>query len=232
MYQIKLDQFEGPLDLLLQLIEKEELDITQISLAKVADTYLEHLEQIEEVRPDELADFLVVAARLLLIKSTLLLPGAISPEEEITDLVDQLKIYRQYLLASKTIHKMMGKKHFSYSREKFPAGLIQRHFRLTTKVTPTMLKNSLENIFNVIISQVKLAQKRIRKIISLKEKIAELIKLLKKCKEINLNNLISRATKEEVVVTFLAVLTLVREKTAEVHQDRLFGEIIIKNEEV
>lgn len=228
MYQIKLENFEGPLDLLLQLIEREELDITQISLAKVTDTFLTYLETIEEAKPDELADFLVVAAKLLLIKSNLLLPGIISPEQEVNDLVDQLKIYRQYLLASKSIQKIINKKNFSYTRDKFPSGLVQRNFRLTSKVTPIMLKNSFESVCHFILSQIKLTQKRIRKIISLKEKVSELINLLKKYQEIGLSKLINGATKEEVVVTFLATLELVREKIVTVHQDGLFEEIIIK----
>lgn len=228
MYNIKLEQFEGPLDLLLQLIEKEELDITQISLAKVTDTFLGHLSRVEEIRPDELADFLVVAAKLLLIKSNLLLPGIAESEQEVTDLIDQLKIYREYLLASKGLQKIINQKKFSYSREKLPPDLVKRSFRLNVKITPSMLKNSFENILHIIVSQIKLTQKKIKKIISLKEKIAELIKLLKKYKEIKLNTLITKAAKEEIVVIFLATLELVKEKTITVFQDGLFEEITIK----
>ena len=69
MYEISLEKFSGPMDLLLQLIEKEELDITQVSLAQVTDQYLKYLTQVEVLNPEEVADFLVVAAKLLLINS-------------------------------------------------------------------------------------------------------------------------------------------------------------------
>ena len=75
MYRVKLQQFEGPLDLLLQLIEAEELDISQVSLGTVTDQFIKELERATWLSPDELADFLVVAAKLLFIKSKILLPG-------------------------------------------------------------------------------------------------------------------------------------------------------------
>ncbi len=68
-YKIKIEKFEGPLDLLLQLIEKEKLDITEVSLSKVTEQYLESIKNIEEYQPEDLADFLVVATKLLLLKS-------------------------------------------------------------------------------------------------------------------------------------------------------------------
>lgn len=228
MYQLKLDKFEGPFDLLLQLIEKEELDITQISLAKITDTFLGYLEEIEETKPDELADFLVIAAKLLLIKSSLLLPGSVGVDEETADLIDQLKIYREYLTASKTIHKIISHKNFTYGREKLILGEGPRIFRLTTKITPAILEKSLENVLNIVLSQIKLAQRSLRKIISLKGKITELIDLIKKFTEVKLNSLLNNSAKEEVVVTFLAVLELVRGKSITVNQDGLFEDITIK----
>ena len=103
-YAVRLDIFEGPLDLLLRLIEKAELDITTISLALVTDQYLEYIHQLEEVQPDVLADFLVVAAKLILIKSRALLPQAPvlrEDEEDVgRDLVRQLEEYRRFKEAS------------------------------------------------------------------------------------------------------------------------------------
>ena len=72
LYQVELPVFEGPLDLLLHLIEREELDITQVSLAQITNQYLEYLAQLSERDPDSLADFLVIAAKLLLNMSKML----------------------------------------------------------------------------------------------------------------------------------------------------------------
>jgi len=82
MYQIKLEQFNGPLDLLLCLIEDEKLDISQVSLAKVTDQYLSYIERSENISATELADFLVIATKLLVIKSKTLLPDLVDGEED------------------------------------------------------------------------------------------------------------------------------------------------------
>ena len=114
----KIDKFEGPLGLLLQLIEKEELDITQISLAKIADQYIEYIKQAKELKPEELADFLVVAAKLLLIKSRALLPFLKGEaEQEIQEFEEQLRMYQEFLSAAKKLEIIIGQKRFSFARE-------------------------------------------------------------------------------------------------------------------
>ncbi|MEJ2735962.1 MAG: segregation/condensation protein A, partial [Anaerolineae bacterium] len=110
-YQVALPVFEGPLELLLHLIEREELDITQVSLAQVTNQYLDYLAQLSERDPDNLADFLVVAAKLLLIKSRILLPQAPSPtvsdEEDLgEDLVRQHKEYRRFKEAARWLKEL------------------------------------------------------------------------------------------------------------------------------
>lgn len=226
-YQVSLEKFSGPLDLLLQLIEKNELDIIEMSLLKITDEFVKYVETLEEIKPEELADFLVMAARLLFFKSNLLMPGLLPIEEEPNDLVNQLKIYREYFLASKTIHKIFNKHSVAFSREKFPSNLVQHSFRLKTKITPKMLQHYCENVLQVVISQMKLAQKTVRKIISLKEKVAHIIKLLANNIELKLGSLFSPQSRAEAVVTFLAVLELVKERHADARQDGLFEEITI-----
>jgi len=84
-YTIRLPDFEGPLDLLLHLIEREELDITRLSLAQVTDQYMQYLNTMQRADVEQMAEFLVVAAKLLLIKSRLLLPQEPVPGEEPSD---------------------------------------------------------------------------------------------------------------------------------------------------
>ena len=114
MYEVKLEQFQGPLDLLLQLIEKQEMDITEVSLAQVADSYIEYINQMGQLNPEEVADFLVVASKLIYIKSKVLLPE-LDLEEEGIDLEKQLKMYKEYYQATKKIQKSISKKKFNYS---------------------------------------------------------------------------------------------------------------------
>src|SRR3989344_5157057 len=104
MHSFRLEQFEGPLDLLLQLIEQQELDITTVSLAKVTDQYLQYLEELERIVPEEVADFLLVASKLIYLKSKYLLPDlAVADEQDSGDLERQLKMYRQFYEASKVM---------------------------------------------------------------------------------------------------------------------------------
>ena len=98
-FTVSLPLFNGPLDLLLRLIEKRELDISQLALASVTEEYIQQIDQLApEQAPDEIAEFLVVAAKLLLIKSSLLLPAdPVEEEEELgDDLAQSLARYRQY----------------------------------------------------------------------------------------------------------------------------------------
>ena len=99
-YKVQTPVYEGPLDLLLSLIERAELDITTVSLASVTDQYLEHLRNVDQQKPDEISSFLVIATKLVQIKSEALLPRP--PEREPGEedpgeaLVEQLKLYKRY----------------------------------------------------------------------------------------------------------------------------------------
>src|SRR3989338_8740737 len=117
MYQVSSEKFNGPLDLLLRLIEEQKMTITEISIAKVTDEYLQELEKIQDQDPEELSDFLVLAARLLYLKSKVLLPY-LAEEEEVDDLEKQLKLYKEFVEASKKIAAMIKEQRFAFSREK------------------------------------------------------------------------------------------------------------------
>jgi segregation and condensation protein A len=102
------------LGLLLSLIDGEEMDITEINLAKIADDYVNRIRLAENIDPNELADFLVVAAKLLFIKSKALLPYLYTKEdeEEVSDLERQLRMYKEFALASEKIKDMIAFKTF------------------------------------------------------------------------------------------------------------------------
>lgn len=228
MYTIKLEKFQGPFDLLLQLIEKEKMDITEISLFRVTDEFLEYLKQVEKIKPDELADFLEVAARLILIKSRLLVPESNAEEDESDDLVNQLKIYQQYARATKELGKIASQPKYLFSRNKIPLDIIPE-FSVDIRITPAILEKYFKNFFNILVAQLKLTQKTFkREIISLRMRINELLSLLDKEQKIFFNHLIEKKEKSEKVGFFLAILELVKRKKAEVSQVGLFKEIILK----
>ena len=113
---VRLEQFEGPLDLLVQLIHENKLNISEISLANITEQYLAYLVEVEERFPEELADFLVIATRLLLIKSKLFLPVSDEEEDDEERLSSQLKIYKTFVDASQAVQSLISRRRFLYAR--------------------------------------------------------------------------------------------------------------------
>lgn len=230
MYKIELEQFQGPLPLLLQLIEKEELDITEVSLANIAEQYLAYVEQSQDLPTGDLADFLVVAAKLLLIKSKLLLPSLhLDEEEEEGDLERQLKIYRMYYDASKHINKMIGKKKFSYFRETSKIRSVEPIFNPPENIATKDLRDYFKEVLERIEPIVKLPQEMIRRTVSIQEKISEIKNTISVEAKMSFKNLLTQSkNKTEVIVTFLALLELVKQRSVIVVQESIFEEIYIE----
>lgn len=216
------------MDLLLQLIEAEELDITSISLSKITDDYIGYLKDIEEKRPEDFADFLYVAARLLYLKSRTLLPYLHAEEEQgAIPLELQLKIYREFYEASKKIQSIISQKNFSYFREK---PLPERGVFIPPK---NVSVNKLSKIFKEIIAFlepiVAIPKTTLKKVVSIKEKIGQIIALIQKSITLNFSEIVKGAkSKTEIVVSFLALLQLVKDKVVKADQNKLFGEIELK----
>lgn len=231
IHKIKIEQFEGPLDLLLQLIEEEKLEITQVSLSQVTEQYIKVLNQRarENVRPEELADFLAIAARLLLIKSRALLPFLQwGEEDEGEELTHQLKIYKEYLQATKVIAALIGKKHFSFARQKLHAAQ-EVEFSPPPSLTGVQLAKIFAEILRTIDPLVNLPSEVIRKTISIQEKINQIRERLFSQAQANFSEILHEANdKTEVIVTFLALLELIKQRVVVVRQDKTFEDISIE----
>lgn len=231
LYQVHLPIFEGPLDLLLRLIEREELDVTTVALARVTDQYLERLAQLECRGARDLADFLVVAAKLVLIKSAALLPSSPgNASEEDTedvghDLVQRLQIYKRFKEIAELLH----------TREE--EGL-HTHVRLVPRPRrapkPNLGKVSLGDLYSL--AQEALAQASGPPVnnvvapvtVTIEEQIEHIEQELTETPQVLFRLLLSQApTHLEIVVTLLAVLELIKQDRVSVHQDTLFGEIVI-----
>ncbi|MEI6288562.1 MAG: ScpA family protein [bacterium] len=229
MHQFELEQFSGPLDLLLQLIEDQKLDISQVALARVTDQYLEYLENNPGIGATELADFLVVATKLLIIKSKTLLPAMADDEEDSAEsLENQLKIYKDYLDASKLLEKMIAKNNFAFSRDKIV---------FVTKPTfspPEGIKAEDLNLLFVKILErldyiVNLPQKVLEKTISLREMVSHIQSQVKLAEKMNFHHILSGVkSRTEVVVCFMALLELIKKGEISVNQQGVFDDIIIE----
>lgn len=234
MHQIHLEQFEGPLDLLLQLIEKDQLQITEISLAKITDQYLSYIEKSENLATEEVADFLLIASKLIYLKSKYLLPDLALPEmEEGLDLAKQLKIYRQYYEASKLVNKMfLDKKRYGYIRTAPYKLEALQSFLPPKNVSRSGLREIFEEILSRVSRVVNLPKVIIAKAISIGEKIDYIKKMIREKASFTFNNLLKeKKNKTEMVVTFLAILELVKQKEIIVEQSHLFGELNINKNE-
>ena len=232
-YQIKLEEFEGPLDLLLHLIEKEEMKISEVSLSNVADQFMEYVNTSETLKPTEIADFLVVASKLLLIKSKILLPSIEFEDDDTIDLERQLKIYKEYHEASKVIENMMKQENFTFNREK-PLVVFTQKFSPPLKLKLKGLKVVFKELLLNLEPIINLPKDVIRKTISINEKINQIKNYILEKVNFNFNNLLSqKGSKAEVVVSFLAMLELVKQRTIKVNQSNLFTDIEIEklNEE-
>lgn len=229
-YAVKLEKFEGPLDLLLQLIEREELPISEVSLAEVTDQYIEHLEHAP-VPAEDLADFLVVAAKLLYIKSKILLP-TVPPglEEEGISLEEQLRMYKEYLAAAKQVEARLKEGRFSFGRQKAP--LQQGMFSPPAGVTPEKLAQTLREVIAALEPVVQLPRAAVARTVSIQERIAHLKDLLAAQSQVSFGTFLRSAeSTTDVVVSFLALLELIKMRSIRVTQDELFSEMVIEKGE-
>lgn len=229
--KIKLEKFEGPLSLLLKLIEKEEMDITEISLSKIADQYIEYIQKADDINPEEMADFLVVAARLLLIKSKALLPFLCQEEkEEIEEFEEQLRMYKEFLEASKGIEKIIGKKKFMFAREFNRKALLSNaeFFSPPKEITPSILFAVFQDVLGRLIPPEKMEEEKLDHKLSIEDKIKSIKDLLISRIKFSFSRLFSKSkNKTEIIVSFLAMLELEKQRELMIFQENLFEEIII-----
>lgn len=232
-FQVKQEKFEGPLELLLNLIEKEEVDISEISLAKVTDDYIRYVRSLEKIDPEALAEFLVVAAELMLIKSRSLLPQLeLSKEEKfsIEELEGRLKEYKRIRDLARELKKIEVRRMQIFTREAYWG--MEPVFYPPRKVTLNAIRDIFFEFLKSLPKIEKLAEEKLRRIISLEEKINNIRDFLLHTVEKKFSEIIKGAKgKVEVIVSFLAILELAREKFVELHQEKPFEDIRIKKYE-
>ncbi len=227
--QIKLEQFEGPLGLLLELIEQEQLDITDLSLAKVTDQYIAILEAQTELHPEEIADFLLVAAKLLYLKSKIFSPDYFTtvPETEETDLARQLRLYQTYLQVAKQLQKRWRSDSYFYSRLK-PWRWPQKKFIAPIGLQAADLVVLMQDVLAQLAPIARIKIKKIKNVISIKEKIEQIKNFIFSRQSFAWNELVGKTvTKTERIVSFLAILELVKQREVAVYQETIFANFTI-----
>jgi segregation and condensation protein A len=227
-FALKLDGFDGPLDLLLTLIERHELDITTISLARVADDYLAQVHARPTLDPDALSAFIAVAARLLLIKSAVLLPRPRHEEtaevEDPTDLTERLREYEAFRRAAGSLREREEMGLRSYHRLApldAPA-----HRPREGSARPDELRRAIERVAASALREAPSEMVRPERFT-----IVEKIALLRgRCRDggcVSFRGLLAGCGRSEIVATFLALLELLRIAEVEIRQDQPYGDIQI-----
>lgn len=239
-YAVTLPAFEGPLELLLQLIEKEELNINAISLVAVTDQYLQTINGLREVEPGALADFLVIASKLLYLKSLSLLPKPHpkldDEEEDVGDaLIRQLLEYRRFKQAAQLLHTRDEQGLRTYART-VPKPEVEKRLDLSN-VDLHKLHAALRRVLQRMPSEAPMPRVKTYPI-TVAEQIENVRSYLTQARHdgaqshppaaITFTALLSRQTNRiEVVVTFLAILELIKQREVQVEQVDTFGEIMI-----
>ncbi|MEZ4613989.1 MAG: segregation/condensation protein A [Caldilineaceae bacterium] len=241
-YPVTLPAFEGPLDLLLQLIEKHELDINAISLLAVTDQYLSTIDRLEAIEPGALADFLVIASKLLYLKSVSLLPKPQplleEEEEDVGDaLIRQLLEYRQFKQAAQQLLERQEQGLRVYVRTA-PKPDLDRRLDMSN-VDLNKLHQALRRVLNRMPSDPPMPRVKTYPV-TVAEQIDNVRDFLKRARQqrlptngatgsaVTFTELLSRETSRiEVVVTFLAVLELIKQREVLFEQDNTFGEITL-----
>lgn len=230
-YTVQTAVYEGPLDLLLDLIERAELDITTVSLAAVTEQYLDYLHHLEETHADEISAFLVIAAKLVQIKSEALLPRPPvreSGDEDVgASLVEQLKLYKRF----KEIAKLLGEREAQNLRTYLrlaPPPKIEGKLDLSN-ITLTDLINAAQEVFSKEIEKQSLGTVITAPKVTIREKIELISKRLGTAEHAHFRELLGEnPTRIEVVVTFLALLELVKRYRVAAKQEGLFTDIEIE----
>ncbi len=234
-YHIATEVYEGPLDLLLQLIDRAELDITKLALAQVTDQYLAYLKELQERNASEVSAFLVIAARLLQIKSAALLPRPtheklLSDEEDPGEaLARQLILYKRFKELSGELSRREENGLRTYLRlaPSSRAAFAPTRFDLSDITLPDLVLAARDLFFGKRLPELNQVVNMPR--ITIRDKIKVLIARLKDSSKLKFTSLLTpQSARVDIVVTFLAMLELVKRHIVDARQETIFGDIEIE----
>lgn len=245
--EVKLEVFEGPLDLLLHLIEKNKVDIYDIPIVTITEQYLDYIKQMEREDMNVMSEFLVMAATLLDIKCRMLLPREVDEEGEEEDpraeLVAKLLEYKMYKYMSLELRDRQVDAYKNYFREKHLPKEVE-DFKAPFDYESLIGEATLNKLHEIFKQTMKRQVDRIdpvrskygeieRDEIDLDEKTLYIEEYIRHHKEFSFRKLLEKQnSKMEIIVTFLVVLELMKTGSVSIKQDRIFGDIIITTKNI
>ncbi len=235
-YHIKTEHFEGPLDLLLSLVEKRKLFINDFSLSKVADEYIEHIRKFEQFPMNDVANFLLVASTLVLIKSKSILPDITLTKEEESDIDDlkrRLALYELFRSLSSDIKNKFGKNIIFERKEKTK---LEAVFAPDVRITIATIQQGINNVVLALPKKQVVPKATVKKVVSIEEMMDRLTTRVTQALKTSFTQFaryekgkrIPREARVEIIVSFLAMLELVKQGIVHVAQSEDFGDIDIE----
>ncbi len=229
MYEVKLETFQGPLDLLLHLIQKNEMDIYDIPIAEITRQYLEYLDLMKALDLEVASEFLVMAATLLQIKSRSMLPAPAPEEIEFVEgareeLVRQLLEYKRFKEAAEKLRALEMEREKIFFREADQRELENKEYTIEASLFD--LLSALRDVLSRFPDEpMEISEEDI----TVEDKMDQIMTLLSEREELSFNRIFSElASKREVIVTFLAILELIRIHRLIAYQATMFGDIILR----
>ena len=232
MYTFKIDDFEGPLDLLLHLIKEAKMDIFNLKLEIIIEEYLEYINSLEKMNLDISSEYLVMAAELMEIKSRMLLPRHIEEDEEVEDpkeaLIERLTNYERYRELTNTFKEMEEERNKIYT--KLPENLKEFFPEVEVVNNSDVTLDDLLEAFRKFLERKELEKpiptKVTKKGITVEQRRHSIKSILSKRGKVNFLELFDEITREYVVVTFLAILEMAKKGELKIKQDDNFEDII------
>ncbi len=241
-FQIKTDTFEGPLDLLLTLVEKRKFFISDVSLSKVTDEYIEHIQRIPHISMEDRANFIVVASTLLLVKSKALLPTldlTTDEEDSIDDLEKRLKLLQKFRDLSVNVKDLFGESVTFEQAHPTPQNPVFAPHQTLNRDT---IFESLKAVINALPKKEKVPIATVKKVKSLEETIDVLTHRITNSLKMSFNEFSTKYAEESsenqaevrvnIIVGFLAMLELVKQGIISVDQQAQFGDIEMESRNV
>ena len=231
----KINDFEGPLDLLLHLIKESKVDIFDINIVEITDQYMDFINRMQELNLDIASEYLVMAAELMKIKSSLLLPNNKQEQEDEYEedpreqLINRLIEYERYKNITSSLKEYERERQNLYTKEPYDLSLV---IEKDNKIDEDFRIDDLVEAFNGILARKELNKPLNTKIttkeFSVSERSNEIRNILKTKKKVEFSELFNIMTKEYVVVTFLSILTMAKNQELSIVQDNNFSNIYLE----
>ncbi len=236
-YVVTIDNFDGPLDLLLHLIKEQDIDIYDIKVEEITKQYLDYIKAMKDMNLSVASEYLVMASELIEMKSKMLLPKRKLDEEDEYEedprevLIERLLAYKRYKEVTSEFKDLELTRKLVFTKEPTNLSVYAKEEGNNTDIDISDLIDAFNELMKRKALDKPLATKITKKELSVQERVTKIRSILRKKKKVNFEELFEVATKEEVIVSFLSILEMVKKNEINITQDKNFKSIVISLKE-